>query len=283
MKKYTAVVLGLLFSISFASTVMAAEPSSIYADQIDYDFRNGQAVAKGNVVIKRDGGTATSKNADYNTKTGNGKLTGDVVSNKEDAKVTCQTMNIAEQGDHITAIGNAVLKKADKTLRASQVEYYAKREYAETVGDWAQLGMDDGSTIDAAYLNYSMKEGLATGDGNVRIVSPPRKLTARGDRAIYNTKAEDGTIELIGHATATQDGDTVSGNTLTLKGTGAQKDQVAIADGNVKLVFVPKPEKKQPPVEPYYSIVGDSPVPEEIYKQSNWPGETIKIGETALA
>ncbi|MCH3915879.1 MAG: hypothetical protein LKE29_11640 [Acidaminococcaceae bacterium] len=76
MKKYTAVVLGLLFSISFASTVMAAEPSSIYADQIDYDFRNGQAVAKGNVVIKRDGGTATSKNADYNTKTGNGKLTG---------------------------------------------------------------------------------------------------------------------------------------------------------------------------------------------------------------
>jgi hypothetical protein len=117
----------------------------------------------------------------------------------------------------------------------------------------------------------------------VRIVSPPRKLTARGDQAFYDTKADDGTIKLIGHATATQDGDTVSGNTLTLKGTGNQKDQVAIADGNVKLVYVPKPEPKKPVVEPYYSIVGDSPVPEETYKQGNWPGETIKIGETALA
>ncbi len=283
MKKYTVVILGLFLTMACASVVMAAEPSSIYADQIDYDFRNGQAVAKGNVVIKREGGTATSKDADYNTKTGNGKLTGNVVGNKGDSKVTCQTMNIAEQGDHITAIGNAVLKKADKTLRAAQVEYFSKREYAETVGDWAQLALDDGSTLDAAYLNYNMKDGLATGQGNVRIVSPPRKLTARGDRAIYNTKAEDGTIELIGHATATQDGDTVSGNTLTLKGTGAEKNQVAIADGNVKMVFVPKPTPKQTPVEPYYSIVGDSPVPKEIYQQGNWPGETIKINETSLA
>lgn len=139
MKKYGTLILGLLLSISFASAVMAAEPSSIYADQIDYDFRNGQAVAKGNVLIKREGGTATSKDADYNTNTGNGKLTGSVVAVKEDSKVTCQTMNIAEKGDHITAIGNAVLKKADKTLRSSQVEYYAKREFAETVGDWAKL------------------------------------------------------------------------------------------------------------------------------------------------
>ena len=283
MKKYAVIILGTLLSISFAGLAMAAEPSSIYADQIDYDFRNGQAVAKGNVLIKREGGTATSKDADYNTKTGNGKLTGNVIGIKDDSKVTCQTMNIAEQGDHITAIGNAVLKKADKTLRASQVEYFSKREYAETVGEWAQLAMDDGSTLDAAYMNYNMKDGLATGEGNVRIVSPPRKLTARGDKAIYNTKADDGTIELIGHATATQDGDTVSGNTLTLKGTGAEKNQVAIADGNVKLVYVPKPEPKQQPLKPYYSIVGDSPVPEKTYRQGNWPGETIKIGETALA
>ena len=283
MKKYAVIILGTLLSISFAGLAMAAEPSSIYADQIDYDFRNGQAVAKGNVLIKREGGTATSKDADYNTKTGNGKLTGNVIGIKDDSKVTCQTMNIAEQGDHITAIGNAVLKKADKTLRASQVEYFSKREYAETVGEWAQLAMDDGSTLDAAYMNYNMKDGLATGEGNVRIVSPPRKLTARGDKAIFNTKADDGTIELIGHATATQDGDTVSGNTLTLKGTGAEKNQVAIADGNVKLVYVPKPEPKQQPLKPYYSIVGDSPVPEKTYRQGNWPGETIKIGETALA
>ena len=283
MKKYLSLFMGIVLSLSFASVVLAADPSSIYADKIDYDFRNGQAVAQGNVVIKREGGTTTAENADYNTKTGNGHLKGNVIGIKGDSKITCQTMNLADQGDHITAIGNAVLKKTDKTLRASQVEYYSQREYAETVGDWAQLGMDDGSTLDAGYLNYDMKAGLARGEGNVRIVSPPRKLTARSDKAIYNTKAEDGTIELIGHATATQDGDTVSGNTLTLKGTGTEKNQVAIADGNVKMVFIPKPAAPQPAVEPFWSLVGDVPVPEEIYKQGNWPGETVTITETSLA
>lgn len=283
MKKFMTVCLGILLGLSITSGVFAAEPSSIYGDQIDYDFRNGQAVAKGNVMIKKDGGTTTADNADYNTKSGEGHLKGNVVGIKGESKITCQTMNLADKGDHITAIGNAVLKNVDKTLRASQVDYYSQREYAETAGDWAQLGMDDGSTLDASYLNYNMKDGVANGEGNVRIVSPPRKLTARGDKAIYNTKAEDGTIELIGHATATQDGDTVSGNTLTLKGTGAEKNQVAIADGNVKMVLIPKPTPAKAAVEPYYSIVGDVPVPKETIQSGNWPGDTIKYGETAVA
>jgi len=115
-----------------------------------------------------------------------------------------------------------------------------------------------------------MKDGLANAHGNVRVVSPPRKLTARGDNAIYNTKLDGGTVQLIGHATATQDGNTVTGETLTLKGAGGK---IAIADGNVKLVYVPVPAAPQYP--PLADIHGQDKYQED--KIFNWPGDTIQV------
>lgn len=275
MQKKHMVVLGVaLLTLMYASVVQAA--SSLDADVIEYDFRNGQAIATGNVLLTNDDGKATAKAAEYNTKTGNGKLTGSVVADKGDSHLTCNMLNLADAGDHLTAVGNSVLKNQDKTLRADQVEYYSKRQYAETVGSWARLALDDGSTLDAAKLNYNMAEGLAHAQGNVRIVSPPRKLTARADQAIYNTKADDGTVELIGNATATQDGNTVRGNTLTLKGTGGK---VAIAEGNVKLYYVPKPTPPAPA-----PIVDEKGA--QNYKETrvaSWPGQTVKVGTTELA
>ena len=267
-KKIIIFILAMLSTLAFTAVAWAA--SSVTGDYIEYDFRNGQAIAKGNVLITNEDGKATSKDADYNTKTGEGKLTGSVVATKKDAKVTCHTLTIAQAGNHLTAVGNAVLKQQDKTLRADQVEYDANRQFAETVGDWAQLALDDGSTIDAANMDYNMKDGLANAHGNVRVVSPPRKLTGRGDNAIYNTKLDGGTVQLIGHASATQDGTTAPGGTLTLKGAGGK---IAIADGNVKLVYVPAPAAPQyPPLE---NIQGQGSYQE--YKIFNWPGETVKV------
>ena len=77
----------------------------------------------------------------------------------------------------------------------------------------------------------------------MRINSTIRKLTASGDKAIYNTNEDDGTIELIGNATATQDGNTVSGQSLTLRGAGGS---IAEADGKVKMVYLPKPQTTKP-------------------------------------
>jgi lipopolysaccharide export system protein LptA len=269
MKKKTLIfVLAMLGTLAYATVALAA--SSVTGDTIEYDFRNGQAIAKGNVIITNDDGRATAKDADYNTKTGEGKLTGSVVATKKDAKVTCHTLTIAQAGNHLTAIGNAVLKQQDKTLRADQVEYDSNRQYAETVGNWAQLALDDGSTMDSANMDYNMKDGIANAHGNVRIISPPRKLTARGDNAIYNTKLEDGTVELIGHATATQDGNTVNGDTLTLKGAGGK---IAVAEGNVKLVYVPKPGPAAQP--PLADFMGEGKYQEmNLY---NWPGEKIQV------
>ncbi len=269
MKKKTFIfIVTMLSTLAYATVAFAA--SSVTGDTVEYDFRNGQAIAKGNVTITNDDGKATSKEANYNTKSGEGKLTGSVVANKKDTKVTCHTLNIAQAGNHLTAIGNAVLKQQDKTLRADQVEYDSNRQYAETVGDWAQLALDDGSTMDAANMNYNMKDGVANAHGNVRVISPPRKLTARGDNAIYNTKQEDGTVQLIGHATATQDGNTVNGETLTLKGAGGK---IAIAEGNVKLVYVPKASPAALP--PIADIQGKDNYQElKIY---NWPGDVIQV------
>ena len=95
-------------------------------------------------------------------------------------------------------------------------------------------------------MKYNMGTGVANADGNVRLISPPRNLTARADRAIYNTKEADGTIRLIGHATATQNDDTVSGDTLTITGAGGK---VAMGEGNVKMVVLPQstqPRRQKP-------------------------------------
>ena len=174
----TCLMTGLL---SMGAVAFAA--SSVSGDKVEYDFKSGQAVAEGNVEIRHDKGRATARKAEYNTKTGEGSLEGSVVADQEDAHLTSASLVIKNKGDYLSAIGNAVLKKADKTLRAEQVNYDSAAKYAETVGSWAQLTMDDGSSLDAASLTYNMETNKAFADGNVRLISPPRDLTARADSA----------------------------------------------------------------------------------------------------
>ena len=241
-KKNICVIFSFLLCLSLAGVAYAG--ASIAGDTIDYDFRSSQTVAKGNVVLINNEGTAKAANAEYNTKTEAGQLTGGVVAVQGEAQITCNTLVMHAGGDQLTAIGNAILTKNDKTMYADQVEYFQSRQYMETVGGWARLTMDNGqSSLEAVYINYDMKAGIANANGNVNINSTVRKLTASGDNAIYNTKEDDGTIELIGNATATQDGNTVSGQNLKLRGAGGS---IAEADGNVKLVYFPKPQATKP-------------------------------------
>lgn len=243
-KKNIGVIFSFLLCWSLAGVAYAG--STISGDTVEYDFRNSQTVARGNVVLTNNDGMVKAANAEYNTKTEAGKLTGGVVGVQGEAQITCNTLVIHAGGDQLTAMGNAVLTKQGKALSADQVEYFQSRKYMETVGDWARLTMDDGqSSLDAAYINYDMNAGIAKANGGVRINSSVRKLTASSDNAVYNTNEDDGTIELIGNATATQDGNTVSGQSLTLRGTGGS---IAEADGKVKLVYLPKPQTTKPQV-----------------------------------
>lgn len=236
----------LLGSSALYVPAFAAQGSgfNVKADEIEYDMTSGNGTAKGNVVILHDGGKATAAAAEFNSKTMSGKLTGGVVADKDDAHITCATF-VMHNEDFVSAVGEASVTKEDKTLTAEQIDYHSDVEYAETIGSWGQLTSTDGSVLTAAQITYNGKTGLAEATGNVDIVSPPRNLTAKADKAIYDTN-NDGKVELIGNATATQDGNTVSGNRLIMNNTGnAAAGQRAEAFGNIKIVYVPEKQPAQ--------------------------------------
>ena len=236
----------LLGSSALYVPAFAAQGSgfNVKADEIEYDMTSGNGTAKGNVVILHDGGKATAAAAEFNSKTMSGKLTGGVVADKDDAHITCATF-VMHNEDFVSAVGEASVSKEDKTLMADQIDYHSDVEYAETIGSWGQLTSTDGSVLTAAQITYNGKTGLAEATGNVDIVSPPRNLTAKADKAIYDTN-NDGKVELIGNATATQDGNTVSGNRLIMNNAGnAAAGQRAEAFGNIKIVYVPEKQPAQ--------------------------------------
>lgn len=236
----------LLGSSALYVPAFAAQGSgfNVKADEIEYDMTSGNGTAKGNVVILHDGGKATAAAAEFNSKTMSGKLTGGVVADKDDAHITCATF-VMHNEDFVSAVGEASVTKEDKTLTAEQIDYHSDTEYAETIGSWGQLTSTDGSVLTAAQITYNGKTGLAEATGNVDIVSPPRNLTAKADKAIYDTN-NDGKVELIGNATATQDGNTVSGNRLIMNNAGnAAAGQRAEAFGNIKIVYVPEKQPAQ--------------------------------------
>ena len=236
----------LLGSSALYVPAFAAQGSgfNVKADEIEYDMTSGNGTAKGNVVILHDGGKATAAAAEFNSKTMSGKLTGGVVADKDDAHITCATF-VMHNEDFVSAVGEASVTKEDKTLMADQIDYHSDVEYAETIGSWGQLTSTDGSVLTAAQITYNGKTGFAEATGNVDIVSPPRNLTAKADKAIYDTN-NDGKVELIGNATATQDGNTVSGNRLIMNNAGnAASGQRAEAFGNIKIVYVPEKQPAQ--------------------------------------
>lgn len=236
----------LLGSSALYVPAFAAQGSgfNVKADEIEYDMTSGNGTAKGNVVILHDGGKATAAAAEFNSKTMSGKLTGGVVADKDDAHITCATF-VMHNEDFVSAVGEASVTKEDKTLMADQIDYHSDVEYAETIGSWGQLTSTDGSVLTAAQITYNGKTGLAEATGNVDIVSPPRNLTAKADKAIYDTN-NDGKVELIGNATATQDGNTVSGNRLIMNNAGnAAAGQRAEAFGNIKIVYIPEKQPAQ--------------------------------------
>lgn len=239
-KTVLALAVTALFSFGACSAALAAPDNfSVKADELEYDLQTGEGIAKGHVVLTQDGGKATADYAEFNSKTKTGVLSGNVMADREDASISCDEL-IMHSEDYLSAVGDAAVTKNGRTVNAYQVDYYKTREYAETIGDWAQLTDSDGSVVNAAKIDYDMQNGVANAVGGVTIDSPARELTASADRAVYRTDS-NGYIELIGNAKATQKGNSVSGDTLRLTNTN-----VATADGNVKIIYIPEKQPAKP-------------------------------------
>lgn len=242
-RKWMTAFAASLLICGFTASVDAAGNGnfSVQADELEYNLKTGEAVAKGNVVIVQDDAKLTSEAANYNSKTKTGSIKGNVVANRVGEQVSCNELVIKNENEY-SALGNVLLVKDGRRLSAPQVDYSRSKEYAETVGTWAQLIDSDGSSLEAVKLTYDAKQGIVTASGGVNINSTSRNLTAYADKAIYSTK-QDGFVELIGNAKANQDGNTIKGDKLRLTNTNS----VAVADGNVNIIYVPKqdPAKKE--------------------------------------
>lgn len=246
--KKTVLLAAALLTLSAAATAWAAPGNfSVKADELEYNLQTGEGTAKGHVVLTQDGGKATADFARFNSKTKSGTLTGNVVADRDNAHITCNEF-VAHNENDLSAIGSATVSKDGKTLSSDRVDYYKTRQFAETTGGWARLTDADGSVLNAAKIDYDMANGVAKATGGVDIRSDARNLTASADRAVYKTD-NSGYVELIGNAQATQNGNSVAGDTLRLTNTN-----VAIADGNVKIHYIPEkqpalPGKEQPVAE----------------------------------
>ena len=80
-------------------------------------------------------------------------------------------------------------------------------------------------------------EDRAVATGNVHIVSPPRKLDAVSDNAVYyGSKDKEGKTVLTGNVRTVQDGNILTGNLMTLY----LDKKVIDVEGRSKLIIIPQ-------------------------------------------
>ncbi|MCX7780724.1 MAG: organic solvent tolerance protein OstA [Negativicutes bacterium] len=212
-------------------------PVELTADTIEYDSVQGIMVAQGGIRLTQDTAIITGAKAEYNTKTKEAYVAGGVKAVDRDATLTAAEIR-AYGNSHLIASGDAELVKGDSRLTGPKVEYFTDREYAQVAGP-ARLATPD-SVMTAGMLEAFIREDRAVGKGNVHIVSDKHKLDATADQATYyGAKAQESPNKVIlsGNARAVQDGNTLTGNTLTIY----LDDKAMQADGGRnKLVIRPQ-------------------------------------------
>ena len=248
-KVMLAVLIGCMTVVMLQCIAAFAAPAkdakySVDAAEIEYDMNSGDGTTTGKTTIKHDGGTAVGqKGSTFNSKNRTGHLYGGVVADKGEEHLSSQELFIYTD-KYVSAVGDAVVIKNGRRLEAPRLDYHDDTKFAETLGGSALLSEADGSWLKAGKITYDMKAGLANATGGVTLESKQRKLTGKGDAAIYNTN-ETGYIELIGNAMAVQDGNTVTGDKLRITNV-SEKNSKSHAEGNVRLVFFPKGDNEEP-------------------------------------
>ncbi len=238
--KLAGMLLVLALSFSVVPQIYAAQnkPVELTADTIDYDSVKGIVTAQGGVRVTQENAVLTGASAEYNTKTQETYITGGVKAVKDDAVLTCAEVR-SYDNTHLVATGDALLVKGDNSLSGPKIDYYSDKDYAIVPANGHLTTPDGFMTADK--IEAFLKEDRAVSTGNVHVVSDVRKLDATSDVAVYYgakyaAQDERGKVVLTGNARAVQDGNVLTGNTLTIR----LDDKAMDAQGRTKLVIVPK-------------------------------------------
>lgn len=236
-RKLKIFVVAILLSFGTAVAICAEtdKPVELNADTIEYDSVQGIMTAQGSVRLTRDGAVLTGPSAQYNTKTKEALVTGGVKVVKEDTTLTAAEVR-SYNDNYLVATGQAVLVKGDNTLAGPKIEHWTDKQYSLVTGG-ARLTMPDGF-MTADKVEAFHNEDRAVGSGNVHIISDTRKLDATSDQAVYYgaKTGQQGKAVLTGNARAVQDGNVLTGNTLTIY----LDDKAMDAQGRPKLVVKPQ-------------------------------------------
>ncbi len=234
--KIVHITLGFVLSLSVISYSYAAsnKPVELSADTIEYDSVKGVMTAQGNVRMVQENAVMTGTNAEYNSKTKEAHVYGGVKVVQEDATLLAEEVK-SYDNNHLVAIGNPILTKGSSRLDGPQIDYYSDKQYA-IVNGWARLQTED-SILTANQIESFFGEDRAVAQGDVHIVSDVRKLDAVADHAVYyGSKEQQGKTVLTGNARAVQEGNVLTGNTLTL----FMDNKVIDVQGRSKLVITPQ-------------------------------------------
>ncbi|MDU2063721.1 MAG: LptA/OstA family protein [Sporomusaceae bacterium] len=230
------------FAVSMAvwawtSPVGAApgQPVEVSADVIDYDAAQGQVHASGNVIMKQTNATITGSEVHYNMKSMEGLITGGVHAVKDDATLTASEVK-TYNNTRMVATGSPILVKGQSKATGSTIEYDSEKQYA-LIPSEARLESADG-VMTANKIEAFYQEDRAVGEGAVHLVSESRQVDATGDHLDYYglQTAGKGRAVLTGNARALQEGNLITGDTLTIH----MDSQTADAKGRTKLVITPK-------------------------------------------
>lgn len=230
-----AVSAGGLYAMA-ANQPAGKAPIELVADSIDYDSKQGVINATGTVRITQGQAVITGARAEYNTNSQEGRITGGVTAINQDATLTAAEVQTYKNNTYLVAIGDAVLIKGENRLTGPRVEYFTENQYA-LVPQNGKIEMPDG-TMTADKIEAFLPENSATGTGSVHIVSPPRNLDATADTATYYGEPKgQSKVILNGNAHAVQDGNVLTGQTLTLR---LDEKAMDSQGGRSKLLITPK-------------------------------------------
>lgn len=236
-RKLGVILVAILLSLGLI-TGISAQPSGavdMTADTIEYDAKTGIMIAQGGVKIIRDKAVLTGPNAQYNTKSKEAVLTGGVKVVQEDETLTAPEVR-SYNDNYLVASGGAVLTKGENALAGPKIEHWVDKQYSLVTGG-SRLTMPDG-VMTSDKMEAFHNEDRAVGVGNVHIVSDPRKLDATSEQAVYYGAKNNGQgkVVLSGNARAVQDGNVLTGKTLTIY----LDDKAVDAQGRSKLTIQPQ-------------------------------------------